>query len=143
MVKFLDLKKQYLSIKDEIDKAIKDVIDDTAFIGGKYLEVFESDFAKYNNAKFHEGMIVSNEPGYYLTNKFGIRIENLIYTKKKNNKLKFENLTLAPIDKSLINFNLLNDKEKSYLDKYHRKVYFKLSPFLNKNEKNWLKSFVS
>ena len=56
MVKFLDLKKQYLSIKDEIDKAIKDVIDDTAFIGGKYLEVFESDFAKYNNAKYVIGV---------------------------------------------------------------------------------------
>ena len=112
---------------------------------GYFLNVHEGPhgISKYNNAKFHEGMIVSNEPGYYLTNKFGIRIENLIYTKKKNNKLKFENLTLAPIDKSLINFNLLNDKEKSYLDKYHRKVYFKLSPFLNKNEKNWLKSFVS
>ena len=56
MVKFLDLKKQYLSIKDEIDKAIKDVIDDTAFIGGKYLEVFESEFAKYNNAKYVIGV---------------------------------------------------------------------------------------
>ena len=59
-------------------------------------------------------------------------------------KMRFITITIAiEIDKSLINFNLLNDKEKSYLDKYHRKVYFKLSPFLNKNEKNWLKSFVS
>ena len=52
-------------------------------------------------------MILSNEPGYYKKDKFGIRIENLIYVKKDRNKLYFENLTLAPIDKDLINFNLL------------------------------------
>ena len=47
-------------------------------------------------------MIVSNEPGYYEKDKFGIRIENLIYVKEKNNKLSFENLTMAPIEKDLI-----------------------------------------
>ena len=88
-------------------------------------------------------MIVSNEPGYYKTNKFGIRIENLVYIKKIKNKLKFENLTLAPIDKDLINFKLLNTKERKYLNNYHKKVYLKLNPFLNKNEKNWLKSFIA
>ena len=46
-------------------------------------------------------MILSNEPGYYKEGKFGIRIENLIYVKRLNNKLFFENLTLAPIDKDL------------------------------------------
>ena len=55
-------------------------------------------------------MIISNEPGYYENSKFGIRIENLIYTKKIKNKLKFENLTLAPIEKDLINLKLLNKK---------------------------------
>ena len=88
-------------------------------------------------------MIISNEPGYYETNNFGIRIENLIYTKKNQNKLKFENLTLAPIEKKLINFKLLNFKEKKYLNEYHKKVYNTLSPFLNKNEKNWLESLVN
>ena len=50
-------------------------------------------------------MILSNEPGYYKKNKFGIRIENLIYVKKKLIKFFFENLTMVPIDKDLINFN--------------------------------------
>ena len=88
-------------------------------------------------------MIISNEPGYYETDKFGIRIENLIYTKKIKNKLKFENLTLAPIEKDLINFKLLNNKEKQYLNKYHKKVYLALNHYLNKKEKNWLKSITS
>ena len=57
-------------------------------------------------------MIISNEPGYYKKGKFGIRIENLVYVKKINNKLIFENLTLAPIEKELINFKLLNSTEK-------------------------------
>ena len=52
-------------------------------------------------------MILSNEPGYYKKNKFGIRIENLVFVKKISNKLFFENLTLAPIEKDLINFNML------------------------------------
>ena len=56
-------------------------------------------------------MILSNEPGFYKKNKFGIRIENLLYVKKENKKLFFENLTLAPIDKELINFSLLSKKE--------------------------------
>ncbi len=60
-------------------------------------------------------MIVSNEPGYYKHNKFGIRIENLIYAKKNNKKLIFKNLTLAPIDKDLINYNFLTNSEKKYL----------------------------
>ena len=56
-------------------------------------------------------MIISNEPGYYKKGKFGLRIENLVYTKKKKNGMKFENLTYAPIDKSLIIKNLLNKKK--------------------------------
>ena len=80
-------------------------------------------------------MILSNEPGFYKKGKFGIRIENLIYIKKYNNKLSFENLTLAPIDKDLINYKLLDNQEKDYLFKYHIDVYSKLSKYLNKNEK--------
>ncbi len=71
-------------------------------------------------------MIISNEPGFYKKGKFGIRIENLIYVKKINNKLIFENLTLAPIEKELINFKLLNSTEKDYLFKYHLLVYEKI-----------------
>ena len=87
-------------------------------------------------------MILSNEPGFYKKGKFGIRIENLIYIKKYNKKLTFENLTLAPIDKDLINYKLLDNQEKDYLFKYHIDIYSKLSKYLNKNEKNWLASFI-
>ena len=58
--------------------------------------------SKFNKIKIIEGMILSNEPGYYKKNKFGIRIENLLYVKKIQKKLTFENLTMAPIDKDLI-----------------------------------------
>ena len=70
-------------------------------------------------------MILSNEPGYYKKGKFGIRIENLVYVKKIKKKLFFENLTLAPIDKDLINFKLLNEKEKNYLFPISYKCLFK------------------
>ena len=59
--------------------------------------------AKKNMVKLQNGMILSNEPGYYLKNRYGIRIENLIYINKDNNDLKFENLTFAPIDIDMIN----------------------------------------
>ena len=87
-------------------------------------------------------MILSNEPGYYLKNKYGIRIENLIYVKKIKNKLIFKNLTYAPIDLDLINFKLLTKKEREYLFNYHLEVYSKLSKYLNKNEKKWLISLI-
>ena len=87
-------------------------------------------------------MVVSNEPGYYKKGQFGIRIENLIYVKKNNNKLTFENLTLAPIEKELINYKILNDQEKDYLFRYHLTIYSKLSRFLNKAEKKWLAGFI-
>ena len=71
---------------------------------GYFLNVHEGPHAisKKNKINFKKGMIVSNEPGYYEKNKFGIRIENLIYVKKKRKKMTFENLTMAPIDKDLI-----------------------------------------
>ena len=96
--------------------------------------------SKYNNIKIQEGMILSNEPGYYKKNQFGIRIENLIYVKKKNDKLFFENLTLAPIDKDLIEFDKLTKNEKNYLFNYNLLIYSKLYKFLNKDERKWLLS---
>ena len=111
---------------------------------GFFLNVHEGPQAisKYNSVKIQKGMILSNEPGYYKKDKFGIRIENLVYVKKDGKKLRFENLTLAPIEKELINFDLLTKKEKNYLFNYHLKVYTKISPFLNRNEKKWLASFI-
>ena len=98
--------------------------------------------SKFNKVRIQEGMILSNEPGYYEKNKFGIRIENLIYVKKKHNKLFFENLTLAPIDKDLIDYSQLTKNEKDYLFKYNLEVFSKLYRYLNINEKKWLASFI-
>ncbi len=111
---------------------------------GFFLNVHEGpqSIAKINKVKIKEGMILSNEPGYYKTNKFGIRIENLVYVKRINKKLFFENLTMAPIEKDLINFNLLTLSEKNYLFRYHLEVYSKISKYLNLNERKWLASFI-
>ena len=111
---------------------------------GFFLNVHEGpqSISKFNNIKLKEGMILSNEPGYYKKNKFGIRIENLVYVKKMKNKTYFKNLTLAPIEKDLINFNILNSSEKNYLFKYHLEVYSKISPYLKSSEKKWLASFI-
>ena len=111
---------------------------------GFFLNVHEGPHAisKFNTIKICEGMIVSNEPGYYKKGEFGIRIENLIYVKKDNNQLTFENLTLAPIEKDLINYEMLDDKEKNYLFIYHLTVYSRLSKFLNSKERKWLASFI-
>ncbi len=111
---------------------------------GFFLNVHEGpqSISKLNKIKLLEGMILSNEPGYYKKNKFGIRIENLIYVKKSKNKLYFENLTLAPIDKDLINFDLLTNDEKTYLWKYNLDIYTKLHKYLNPNEKRWLATFI-
>ena len=83
-------------------------------------------------------MILSNEPGYYLENNYGIRIENLIFINKSKKKLYFENLTLVPLDLDLVDFNLLDKREKEYIFYYHLNIYKKLSSRLNKKERRWL-----
>ncbi len=112
---------------------------------GYFLNVHEGPHAisKGNKIKLRKGMIVSNEPGYYEKGKFGIRIENLITVKKIKNKIKFENLTLAPIDKSLVEKKLLNKIEVKWLNNYHTKVYNNLKKFMNKSELIDLKSSCS
>ena len=105
---------------------------------GYFLNVHEGPQAisKNNKITFKEGMIVSNEPGYYEKGKFGIRIENLVRVKKVSKVLKFENLTMTPIDKSLINKDNLNPKEIKWLNKYHKDVFKNLKKFMNKSELN-------
>ena len=113
---------------------------------GYFLNVHEGPQAiSYNNkVKLKEGMVISNEPGYYEKNNFGIRIENLIYVRKKsNNKFIFEDLTMVPIDKNLINKVMLNKKEKDWLNNYHNKVYKNLKNFMNKTEIDELKTACS
>jgi len=111
---------------------------------GYFLNVHEGPQAisKYNSVKIVPGMILSNEPGYYQKNKFGIRIENLVFVSKNKNKKFFKNLTLAPIDTDLINFKMLNNSEKKYLFNYHTNIYAKISKFLSSKEKNWLQSLI-
>ena len=111
---------------------------------GFFLNVHEGpqSLSKTNKVEIREGMILSNEPGYYKKNKFGIRIENLVYVKRKNNSNFFQNLTYAPIEKDLINYKLLTKIEKNYLFKYHLDVYSNISKYLNVKEKKWLASFI-
>ena len=133
----LDAKARYWLNKKKLDYG-----HGTGHGVGYFLNVHEGpqSLSKYNNTKIENGMVVSNEPGYYEENRFGIRIENLIYAKKDRNKFYFKNLTLAPIDSDLIDFNLLNFKEKKYLKEYHHLSLRKLSKFLTMKERNWLRS---
>ena len=111
---------------------------------GFFLNVHEGpqSITKINNIKLKKGMILSNEPGYYKKNNYGIRIENLVYVNEKRGNLFFENLTMAPIEKDLINFNLLKEFEKNYLFNYHINVYSKISKYLKQSERKWLASFI-
>ena len=145
-----DLKKDNIGKKIDararkfLNKSNLDYAHGTGHGVGFFLNVHEGPQAitKINSIKIREGMILSNEPGYYQKGKFGIRIENLVFVKKNKNKIFFENLTLVPIEKDLINYKLLNSKEKNYLFKYHLDVYSKISKFLNLNERKWLASFI-
>ena len=103
---------------------------------GYFLNVHEGPHAisKNNKIRFHEGMIVSNEPGYYEKNNFGIRIENLIYVKKNKLGKFFEDLTMAPIDKDLIDQNILDRSEKKWINDYHKKVFNNLKGIMKKTE---------
>ena len=86
---------------------------------------------KNRTINIKDGMVLSNEPGFYKKGKFGIRIENLVYI--SNNK--FEELTLAPIEKSLINKKILNSSEIKWINNYHQKVKENLFRFINLKEK--------
>tara|TARA_Y100000590_G_scaffold457011_1_gene608732 strand:- start:79 stop:1785 length:1707 start_codon:yes stop_codon:yes gene_type:complete len=100
---------------------------------GYFLNVHEGpqSFSKKNKIHLKSGMVMSNEPGYYKEGHFGIRIENLIFI----NNNKFEELTMAPMEKNLIKKKMLNKKEISWLNKYHYKVKKNLLKFMNFEEK--------
>ena len=112
---------------------------------GYFLNVHEGPHAisKGNKINLQEGMVVSNEPGYYEKHKFGIRIENLIYVKENKNKMLFENLTMAPIEKDLIIQENLNKNEKKWLNNYHKVVFNNLKNSMNKIETLELKKACS
>ncbi|MGH4123984.1 MAG: aminopeptidase P family protein [Clostridium sp.] len=98
-----------------------------------------------NLVKLEKGMIVSNEPGVYKTGKHGIRIENLVVVEEDENTeyggqfMKFETLTLCPIDLEAIDVSLLTNEEKAWLNGYHKTVFEKLSTHLKGEELDYLK----
>ena len=100
---------------------------------GYFLNVHEGpqSLSRNNKINLRDGMIVSNEPGYYKEGAFGIRIENLVYIKKN----KFQELTMAPIEKDLINKKILNSAEIKWINNYHKKVKKNLFKFMNFQEK--------
>ncbi len=108
---------------------------------GYFLNVHEGpqSLSKNNKINLREGMVVSNEPGYYKEGAFGIRIENLVYIKKN----KFQELTMAPIEKDLINKKILNSTEIKWINGYHKKVKKNLIRFMNFQEKIDLKNACS
>ena len=91
--------------------------------------------SKNNKLNIKNGMILSNEPGYYKEGSFGIRIENLLYVDKN----RFKELTLAPIEKDLILKDILNNFEIKWINSYHRKVQKNLLNFMSSKEKQSLK----
>jgi Xaa-Pro aminopeptidase len=95
------------------------------------------------------GMIVSNEPGYYKTGAYGIRIENLVVVQPLNGEaaaeggrdmLCFETLTLAPIDRNLVVRELLDEEEIAWLDAYHARVREALSSLVDRDTARWLEA---
>ncbi len=111
---------------------------------GFFMNVHEGpqSISKNNFVKLQKGMVVSNEPGFYLENKFGIRIENLIYIDGNVKNLFFRNLTYVPLEKDLIDQNLLTKMEKDYIFDYHLETYSKLSQYLNNKERKWLAKLI-
>ena len=97
-----------------------------------------------SNVPLEKGMVISNEPGYYLENGYGIRCENLVFVKKDETKsgsfLKFEDLTMTPFDKRLFDMDLLTESDINWINDYHAKVYEHVSKGLNNQEElDWLK----
>jgi len=96
------------------------------------------------NAELHAGMILSNEPGYYKPNAFGIRIENLVLTVEREidgaegRYLGFDCLTWVPIDRRLIEKDLLTDAEIAWLDAYHARVREILAPQMDGDDLAWV-----
>ena len=109
---------------------------------GYFLNVHEGPIAISKGYKImlRPGHVISNEPGFYKKGEFGIRLENMVYIKKLQDRIYFKNLTLVPFDKDLINFKLLTKKEKEYLINYNLEIYSTVEKFLTYEEKFWLLS---
>jgi Xaa-Pro aminopeptidase len=113
---------------------------------GSYLSVHEGPqrISKIGGTALEPGMILSNEPGYYKAGAYGIRIENLVLVERREipdaerEMLGFETLTLAPIDRALIDSSLMTIEEIGWLDAYHVRMREKLSPLVDPETRRWL-----
>lgn len=114
---------------------------------GSYLNVHEGPHQfrmEWMPAPFVEGMTVTDEPGIYLPDRFGVRIENtMIVEKYKTTEfgefLQFDALTLCPIDTAPIDVSMLSDEEVEWLNCYHRRVYDAIAPHVSMDEREWLR----
>jgi Xaa-Pro aminopeptidase len=115
---------------------------------GSYLSVHEGPqniSKKFIQQPIKPGMIISNEPGFYKTGEYGIRIENLIVVTEpedvpggERKMMRFETITLAPIDVDLVEPKLLTAEERDWLNAYHARVRETLSPLVDGETKAWL-----
>ena len=99
---------------------------------------------RMDSAVIEEGMICSDEPGIYIEGSHGIRTENLIVCRKAEKNeygqfMEFEYLTFVPIDLDALDVSLMEKRDIQYLNEYHRQVYEKISPYLTREEQQWLK----
>ena len=110
----------------------EDYLHGTSHGVGHFLNVHEGPYGKALKA----GNIITNEPGYYEKDHFGIRIENeVLVVEKDENHFGFENLTYLPYERNLIDMDLVSNDFKKYIDDFHKLCYEKLSPFLKNDEK--------
>jgi Xaa-Pro aminopeptidase len=110
----------------------EDYLHGTSHGVGHFLNVHEGPYGKALKA----GNIITNEPGYYEKDNFGIRIENeVLVVEKDDNHLGFENLTFLPYERNLIDMNLISNDFKKYIDDFHKKCFEILSPLLKDDSK--------
>ena len=116
---------------------------------GHYLSVHEGPqrISKFSSVEFKEGMIISNEPGFYEEGRFGIRIENLILVQtskvgSNNSFLEFETLTFVPIDSRLISINLLDNNEREWINNYHKQCWQRAKDQVTVPTRAWLKTMT-
>ncbi|GAA5252415.1 aminopeptidase P family protein [Candidatus Rickettsia kedanie] len=96
-----------------------------------------------NRTVLQKGMILSNEPGFYISGKYGIRIENLMYVKENSGWLEFETLSLVPYDSKLIDTKLLNIDEINYIKEYYNKIRAKIYDLLSPHARGWLNNEIN
>jgi len=99
---------------------------------------------RHDNGVLEAGMITSDEPGLYIEGSHGIRTENLILcVKDEKNQygqfMKFEFLTFVPVDKDAVVKELMTERDIALLNAYHKEVFEKISPYMDDQEKEWLR----